>query len=362
MPQHAYWPYWLGGTLSRRATALDALAGSLSGLGSEAAEQLEVTRATVAALRERAEHDPATVAPLSAHSGGGGTAATVDHGGIIVCSQGNLMSSATSPLVHRARRATATAAVTAALIAAAGCGSSSNGAKGNPSEGSPKRAAATAPTSSGGDRTAKLISEAIDVTLDQDYLRSTRRKRTEGTTVMHSAMSGDTKACKAHAWKGAATLDWVITPSALYTRGSKEALQVAPEAKKYPTRVKVLADRWVKRNADVYEVMRDMCAPKTRRDWLEKRLPSLGQLKKTSSTQRPATVQGRPATRITYKWEGGAVEFHIATEGKPFLLRVTNPAMDLDESFSDFGKPFRVAAPPGAATEEEMAEEVLAAQ
>ncbi|MBW5421200.1 hypothetical protein GKQ77_06410 [Streptomyces sp. BG9H] len=272
------------------------------------------------------------------------------------------MSSATDPLAQRARRAAITAAVIAALIAAAGCSSSSNGAKGNPSEGSPNRAASAAPKSSGGERAAKLISKAIDVTLDQDYLRSTRRMKTEGTTVMHSAMSGDTTVCKTHAGKGAATLDWVITPSALYTRGSKEALQLASEAKNDPTRVKVLADRWVKRNADVYAVMRDMCAPKTRRDYLEERLPSLGQLKKTPSTQRPATVQGRPATRITYKWEGGSVEFHIATEGKPFLLRVTNPAMDLDESFSDFGKPFRVAAPPGAATDEEMAEEVLAAQ
>ncbi|MGA4844050.1 hypothetical protein [Streptomyces sp. G45] len=54
--------------------------------------------------------------------------------------------------------------------------------------------------------------------------------------------------------------------------------------------------------------------------------------------------------------------FHIAAEGTPYLLKVTNPAKDLDETFRDHGRPFRVAAPRGAVTEPEMAREVAAAE
>ncbi|MGA4845811.1 hypothetical protein ACOBQB_05950 [Streptomyces sp. G5(2025)] len=267
------------------------------------------------------------------------------------------MTSITGTLVRRAQRPTAAVAAAAvALVAAAGCGSSGGHAHAN------RTAARAEPSAADGARAAKLIGKAIDVTLGQDYLRSTRRMRTEGTTVMHSAVRGDMTACRTHARKGAKSLDWVVTPSALYTRGSKEALMLSPEAKQDPVRVKVMADRWVKRNAGVHGIMRDMCASKTRRDWLKERLPSLDELREVTPTQRLVKTRGRPTTKITYEWEGEPVEFHVAAQGTPFLLRVTNPAEDLDESFSDFGEPFRVTAPPGSATEYEMAAEVLAAQ
>ncbi|GAA3143461.1 hypothetical protein ACFQ0X_06735 [Streptomyces rectiviolaceus] len=278
------------------------------------------------------------------------------------------MSIITGTPLRRARRSTAiTAAAAAALIALAGCGSGAADAKENVEDGSSKRPVASASASSDnagsrGARAARLIEKALEVTLDQDYLSSTRRMKTEGTTVMSSAVRGGRAECETHARKGTGSLDFVVTASALYTRGSKEALMLSAEAKDDPVRVEVMADRWVKRNASVYEVMRDMCASKTRRTWLEKRMPSLDELSEASPTQRPGTMQGKPITKITYKWEGGPLEFHIAAEGPPFLLRVTYPAKDLDESFSEFGKPFRVATPPGAVTDYEMAEEVLAAQ
>ncbi|WP_143064559.1 hypothetical protein [Streptomyces colonosanans] len=137
---------------------------------------------------------------------------------------------------------------------------------------------------------------------------------------------------------------------------------MAPDAKEDPVRVEVMADRWVKRNTTAYKTMRDMCESKTRRTWLEKRMPSLDELAEATPTQRSGVVQGQPATTITYRREEGTLEFHIAAEGTPFLLQVTHPAKDLDESFSGFGKPFRVATPPGAVSELQIAKEVLAAQ
>ncbi|MFE3074327.1 hypothetical protein [Streptomyces sp. NPDC059247] len=50
---------WSGGAVEDAATALEVLAGALSGLGPEAAEILEVIPAAVAALREHVEQTPA---------------------------------------------------------------------------------------------------------------------------------------------------------------------------------------------------------------------------------------------------------------------------------------------------------------
>ncbi|WP_369217203.1 hypothetical protein [Streptomyces flavofungini] len=256
--------------------------------------------------------------------------------------------------------------MTAALTALAACGATDPATKQNPATGEKRQAARSSASPNGsGPRSAQaaeLIDKAIDATLGQKYLRSTRRSTSEGTTVMHSAVRGDTAECRTHASKGAATLDWVITGSALYTRGSRKALMLSSQAKTDPESVAVMADRWVKRDGGPYEAMRDMCASKTRRMYLKERLPSPGELAALTATQRPGTLGGRPTTRITYRGQDGSVQFHIAAGDKPLLLRVTNPAKDLDETFTAFGEAFRVAAPAGAVTDYEMAEEVLAAQ
>ncbi|MFF3327266.1 hypothetical protein [Streptomyces sp. NPDC002889] len=276
------------------------------------------------------------------------------------------MPSITGTPDRRARRSTTvTAAATVALIALAGCGFGADDAEESGRAGSPKRPAASTSSDSGGSRgarAARLINQALDVTFDQNYLSSTRRMKTEGTAVLHSAVRGGRAECETHARRGTSSLDFVVTASAFYSRGSKEALRMSPEAKTDPVRVEVMADRWVKRNATVFKIMRDMCESKTRRTWLEKRMPPLDELAEATPTQRPGVVQGQPTTKITYKREGGTLEFHIAAEGTPFLLRITHPAKDLHESFSDFGKPFRVATPPGAVSEFQIAKEILAAQ
>lgn len=50
---------WSAGAVEDAATAVEVLAGALSGLSPEAAETLEVIPAAVAALRERVEREPA---------------------------------------------------------------------------------------------------------------------------------------------------------------------------------------------------------------------------------------------------------------------------------------------------------------
>ncbi|MGA5139922.1 hypothetical protein [Streptomyces azureus] len=274
-----------------------------------------------------------------------------------------------STLGRRPRRATtAVAGAAVALIALAGCGSGASDTKDAEESGkarSSKPAAAGASNSGGGSRGAEaaaLVHKAIDATFDQEYLSSTRRTKTEGTTTQRIALSGDKAACEAHSRKGPASLDFIVTESALYSRGSKEALELSPEAKEDPVRVEVMADRWVKRGAATYEVMGEMCKSTTRRTWLEKRIPSLEHLAEENPSQQSVKVQQRSAIKLTYERAGGPLEFYIAAEGSPLLLRVTCPATDLDESFSDFGEPFRVVAPSGAVSELQMAREVLAAQ
>ncbi|MET9735490.1 hypothetical protein ABZZ79_34145 [Streptomyces sp. NPDC006458] len=272
-----------------------------------------------------------------------------------------------TPELRAPRLTTAAVAVTVAIVTLAGCGTSADEARGSGSSDTSQRPAVSkaAPTDSSESRSgqaAELISWALDVTFGQEYLVATRRTKTEGTTVLRSAVVGDRAECEARSRKGKASLDFVVTASALYSRGSEEALRMSPEAEEDPVRVEVMADRWVKRNASAYEVMREMCESNAQRTWLEKRMPSLDQLAGQTPTQRPGMVQGQPATTFTYRREGGTLEFHIAAEGTPFLLRVTHSEKDLDESFSGFGKPFRVATPQGAVSELQMTLEVLAAQ
>ncbi|MFJ6000192.1 hypothetical protein [Streptomyces sp. NPDC092370] len=250
-----------------------------------------------------------------------------------------------------------------ALIALAGCGSGASDTKASGTARDAKSAAAGAsPDSGDASRAAALVHRAIDATFDQEYLRSTRRTKTEGTTTLRIAPGGGRAACEARSRKGSASLDFIVTASALYSRGSKEALELSPEGKADPVRVKVMADRWVKRGAAVSEAAGEMCEATTRRTWLEERIPSLGRLAEEKPRQQSVKVRERSATKITYERAGGPLEFCIAAEGSPLLLRVTYPATDLDESFSDFGKPFRVVAPSGAVSELRMAREVLAAQ
>ncbi|MEU6106140.1 hypothetical protein [Streptomyces flaveolus] len=261
---------------------------------------------------------------------------------------------------------TGAAGAAVALMALAGCGSGAGDTEASGRAGNPKPSAASASSgSSGGSHgvvAAALVGKALDATFGQDYLSSTRRTKSEGTTTLRVSLGGDRATCEAHSRKGSGSLDFVVTESALYTRGSREGLGLSPEAKADPVWVDVMADRWVKRGADMSEAMREMCESTTRRTWLEKRVPPLDQLSKETPIQQPFMVQGRPATKITFERAGGPLEFQIAAEGVPFLLRVTYPATDLDESFSDFGEPFRVVAPPAAVSELQMAQEVLTAQ
>ncbi|MCM1973745.1 MULTISPECIES: hypothetical protein [unclassified Streptomyces] len=266
------------------------------------------------------------------------------------------MPAVNAPGRYTRRTTRAVVGATVVLVALAGCGSGTTDSAASGGKRSPKA------SSNGGTEAAELIRRALDATFDQEYLHSTRRKKDGETTTLRVALGGDQETCEAHSRSGAAYLDFVVTESALYTRGSQEALELSPESKADPARAEVMADRWVKRGAAMSESFRGMCAPKTRRDWLEERLPALDRLAEDTPVQESVRVAKRAATKITYERADGPLEFYVAAEGTPFLLRVTSPATDLDESFSDFGKTFRVAAPSGAVTELQMAEEVLAAQ
>ncbi|MEZ3181130.1 hypothetical protein KYY02_21310 [Streptomyces pimonensis] len=272
------------------------------------------------------------------------------------------MPATNSTLGRRTRRTTtAVAGAAVALIALAGCSSGASDTEASGETRTPEPSAAGASSGSGAEAAA-LVHRSLDATFDQEYLSSTRRTKTEGTTTLRIALGGDRAACEAHSRKGSGYLDFIVTESALYTRGSKEALELSPEGKADPVQIEVMADRWVKRGAVMSEVMGEMCESTTRRNWLEERIPSLNHLAEENPSQQSVTVQKRKAIKITYERAGGPLEFYVAAEGSPLLLWVTYPATDLDESFSDFGESFRVVAPSEAVSELQIAQEVLAAQ
>ncbi|MGA4844049.1 hypothetical protein [Streptomyces sp. G45] len=189
-----------------------------------------------------------------------------------------------------------TAVAAAALLAAAGCGTATEGADKGRAPAAAKRPTGGASTAKGeGPRaeatgegphgtaegagpgsagTARLVGRALDATFAQKYFTAIRVTESDGTTVLRNAVHDGRAECDVRARKGEGTLDFVVTASALYSRGSKEALSLSPRAAQEPTRVAVMADRWVRRNSATYEVMRAMCQAKTQRTWLEERMPS----------------------------------------------------------------------------------------
>ncbi|MGJ3559541.1 hypothetical protein ACR6C2_16085 [Streptomyces sp. INA 01156] len=64
----------------------------------------------------------------------------------------------------------------------------------------------------------------------------------------------------------------------------------------------------------------------------------------------PAEVDGRPAIALVVtsaEGKGGTYTFHVATEGKPYLLKVDYKGADFrtTTTFSDFEKPLKVEPP-----------------
>ena len=76
--------------------------------------------------------------------------------------------------------------------------------------------------------------------------------------------------------------------------------------------------------------------------------------------EEDATLNGRPTTKITFTGGPEPVEVHVAAEGPPYLLKITERG-GVVWTFSDIDKPYRTSAPADALDEDELPEELVAA-
>ncbi|MGW0952214.1 hypothetical protein [Streptomyces sp. NPDC002545] len=106
--------------------------------------------------------------------------------------------------------------------------------------------------------------------------------------------------------------------------------------------VDMLADRWVKTGADSDDAkdMADFCD-------LDKLLADFDDTRSAARKGEATTVDGTPAFTLTEAEGKDRYTLYVATEGKPYLLRIENTTAKQPEdiSFTDYGKPVPAVPP-----------------
>lgn len=105
--------------------------------------------------------------------------------------------------------------------------------------------------------------------------------------------------------------------------------------------VAMMAGRWVKTNASTsdFKDFSDLCD-------LDSLLKQFSGDDTVARKKGPSTVAGQPAFTLTEKDGKSSYAVDVATEGKPYLLRMVSTGADTGTvSLSDFDKPVKATAP-----------------
>ncbi|GAA2659889.1 hypothetical protein GCM10010400_17740 [Streptomyces aculeolatus] len=206
-----------------------------------------------------------------------------------------------------------------------------------------------------------LIDEALDATFEEaDTLTSTKRMSADEVAVIRTAVTDDTERCDMRMEMGEVRAEFLITDSAAYSRSNKVAVRLAASEVEGlpPEAIEMMGDRWVKRNQLTSDLARKTLCDRTGlRDELEDTF--LAPENRGDGKEQDATLNGRPTTKITFTGGPKPVEVHVAAEGPPYLLKITERG-GVVWTFSDFDKPYRTSAPADALDEEELPEKLLA--
>lgn len=207
-----------------------------------------------------------------------------------------------------------------------------------------------------------LIDEALDATFEEaDTLTSTKQGSADETVVMRTAVTDDSVRCDMHIITGKVRADFLVTDSAAYSRSNEEAVRLAASEVEGvpPETIEMMGDRWVKRNQLTSDLARKtLCDRTEQRDELEGSF--LAPENRGDGKEEDATLNGRPTTKITFTGGPEPVEVHVAAEGPPYLLKITERG-GVVWTFSDIDKPYRTSAPADALDEDELPEELVAA-
>ncbi|MEU6822409.1 hypothetical protein ABZ921_17430 [Streptomyces atriruber] len=233
--------------------------------------------------------------------------------------------------VRRVSGAVGVTVLAAALLAGCGDGEGDDGGGGS---GKPFA----------GDSADRIASKAVAATKEADSLRVKGNMRQEGKPVSVDLAVDQEKNCEGTIDTAGAEAEVRHTNATFYLRGNEEywknALKNRPGSEKTLSKV---SGKWVKMPADDASTA-GMCDKQGLVASMDEKKSERKGMKKGGTT----TVDGKEAIALTKKGSGGETNtMYVATEGKPYILRVTVKGGDApnDATFGDYGKPVSPKAP-----------------
>ncbi|GAA3128199.1 hypothetical protein ACFQ0X_25880 [Streptomyces rectiviolaceus] len=239
--------------------------------------------------------------------------------------------------------AAATVGLTACGTESGGSGGTSTAKKDEPKD-EPKKAAGPFPGLSGPD----IVDKAVQATTDASSL-TVKGSVPDETGTIELDMAFDTKGRCAGTMGmgGEGSLDLITTASTVYMKYDEKFLRTQGKgepAADTQAAVDMLAGRWVKTSAtgaDAKDIA-SFCD-------LDVLLGEFKDVNSAARRGRTTTVDGTPALTLTESDGTDRYTLYVATEGKPYLLKVVNETAKTPESlaFGDFDEPVDATPPTG---------------
>jgi hypothetical protein len=243
------------------------------------------------------------------------------------------------------RRTTLAAAclATAATLGLTACGTGTTDSAGSGKQGT-KKEAGPFPGLSGPD----IIDKAVKATTGASSL-TVKGKVPDETGNIELDMAVDTKGrCTGTmGMDGEGSIELITTASTVYMKYDEEFLRAQGKgepAAETDAAVDMLAGRWAKTKAtgaDAKDIA-GFCD-------LDSLLAEFKDVNSDARRGKTTTVDGTPALTLTERDGSDRYTLYVATEGKPYLLKMVNETSKTPESlsFSDYEKPVHATPPTG---------------
>ncbi|MEV7190462.1 hypothetical protein AB0N81_01460 [Streptomyces sp. NPDC093510] len=194
------------------------------------------------------------------------------------------------------------------------------------------------------DSADRIASKAVAATKGADSMRIKGDMSQDGKPVSLDIAVDQEKNCEGTIGTDGSKAEVRHTNGTLYMRGNEQYWKAA--LKNQPSSQKVLSkvvDKWVKMPADDASIS-GMCDKQGLVASMDEDKSERKGMKKGDTT----TVDGKEAIALTKKGSGGEMNtMYVATEGKPYILRVSTKGGDApsDATFGDYDKPVSPETP-----------------
>ncbi|MGW6486200.1 hypothetical protein [Streptomyces sp. NPDC055056] len=195
----------------------------------------------------------------------------------------------------------------------------------------------------------EVAAQAVKATRQADSMHLKGSARQEGGESLALDIAVDSeKNCEGTVKQQGATAEVRHKSATLYLKGDEKywqnSLKQQAGADKLVSKV---AGKWVKMPAGD-DQLSGLCDKQGLLAALDEDKSERKGMSKDGST----SVDGTPAVKLTKKSGGKTLTMYVASEGKPYILKVTTAGGSAPESttFSDYGKPVQPEQPPAGAT------------